>query len=508
MLAMWPGHVIDAYVSSSTPTVPVGGLSLNSTLTVPLILIRKPQLRSCADATTRVVYISFFPGATPYDVRCTYYSTTYTCYLSAFGTVTDGIRTSRQVIRRTNGGCRKAAVVIMRNSFFRCPIFGLVTLRANAYFFTLVFSPNTGDAQSQNYELTPHRGRRNSATTDNPTADTIVKIMCPTARGADHWRPARLKMLMMRLLLAVVIGAAASVDAKQMFGLQQQHAGFVATSSLGVGFHQHSWTSGGGGGGSDSEPSTLEPLEQPPDRPRFVYGLYNVSIAENSVGKTYAVQPPAEDRLGIRIANDGLEVRFRIVGGDKEKLFKAEDRRVGDFAFLAIRTRTGNVILNREKIEEYRLDVRATFTLAHSVGVAEAGGDAVPADAVTQVAVRVLDTNDLSPMFYPNEYSVTIPEDMALHKSILHVIAEDADLGINGEIYYSFLDDGNDYFAVHPSSGVITLTRPLKFTDRSFHELVVVATDRGASGQGRMSQASKARVHVKIKQVSTEENIL
>lgn len=316
--------------------------------------------------------------------------------------------------------------------------------------------------------------------------------MSPTARGP------RIRLQLLAVVVGLLLAAVARpLHAKQL-AVQLQHAGFVATSSLGFGFHQHahpSWQHSAVGGETPAADDAAVPAV-----PRFLHQLYNVSIAENSVGKTYAMQPPAEDRLGVRIADD-LEVRFRIVGGDKEKLFKAEDRRVGDFAFLAIRTRTGNVILNREKIEEYRLDVRATITRRTAAGADVDGAAGATLDAATQVAVRVLDTNDLSPMFYPNEYTVTVAEDMALHRSILRVEAEDADLGINGEIYYSFAE-ANDQFAVHPSSGVLTLTRPLKFTDRSFHELVVVATDRGASSQGRLSQASKATVHVKVKQVS------
>lgn len=227
--------------------------------------------------------------------------------------------------------------------------------------------------------------------------------------------------------------------------------------------------------------------------PQFAHAIFNVSIAENSAGKTFAVQPPSEDRLGIAV-NAELDVRFRIVGGDKEKIFKAEERLVGDFAFLAIRLRTSNVVLNREKVDEYRLEVRATITRRDSK-------NSVAIDADTNVIVTVLDRNDLSPLFYPNEYTVSVAEDMPLHKSIIQVMAEDADLGINGEIYYSFLDE-TEYFAVHPTSGVITLTRPLKFTDRSIHDLVVVATDRGSTNHNRLSQASKARVHVKVKQVS------
>lgn len=244
---------------------------------------------------------------------------------------------------------------------------------------------------------------------------------------------------------------------------------------------------------------------------RFAHSIYNVSIPENSIGKTYAIQPANEDRLGINVTPD-LDVKYRIVSGDKDKIFKAEERIVGDFAFLAIRTRTGNVVLNREKIDEYRLEIKAIGTLHRSNkniggdsnhnGFGEYTTNKILLETETEIMVKVLDTNDLSPLFYPTEYSVNVPEDLSLHKSIIKVTAEDADLGINGEIYYSFLRD-TDYFGIHPTSGIITLTRALKFTDRSLHELIVVATDRGSStNNNRLNQASTAKVHVKVKQVS------
>lgn len=258
---------------------------------------------------------------------------------------------------------------------------------------------------------------------------------------------------------------------------------------------------------------------------KFDYTSYNVTIPENSMGKTY-VQQLTDDmgRMGVRVMA-GIDVKFRIMSGDKEKLFKVDERIVGDFAFLTVRTRTGNVILNREKVEEYRLAVRAVGTRRDEKNTK------LVWESETMINVRVLDRNDLSPLFYANEYSATVPEDMALHKSILQVHADDADLGINGEIYYSFYDkhlyehlteetsslgdsrrqlpddvfSDLDQFAIHPISGVITLTRPLNFIDRPFYELLVIATDRGVHSQPiykRINHASKALIRINVTQVS------
>ncbi|XP_053978063.1 fat-like cadherin-related tumor suppressor homolog isoform X1 [Hylaeus volcanicus] len=227
----------------------------------------------------------------------------------------------------------------------------------------------------------------------------------------------------------------------------------------------------------------------------FTHPLYNVSIPENSIGKTYVVP---DERMGVKLTSldNNLDVRFRIVSGDRDKFFKAEERTVGDFCFLLIRTRTGNVdVLNRERKDRYVLEVRATATKGE-------GKNRVTMEADTTVVVTVLDTNDLNPLFYPTEYEATITEDTPLHRSILRVIAEDADLGRNGEIYYSFAEE-TDQFAVHPVSGVITLTRPLRYSERAIHELMVLAKDRGALFRsGGNSRASTAKVTIKVRQVN------
>ncbi|XP_063239987.1 LOW QUALITY PROTEIN: fat-like cadherin-related tumor suppressor homolog [Bacillus rossius redtenbacheri] len=227
---------------------------------------------------------------------------------------------------------------------------------------------------------------------------------------------------------------------------------------------------------------------------KFTRSSYNVSIPENSVGKTFAVP---EVRMGIVTGDEdddpGLEVRYKIVSGDKDKFFKAEEKRVGDFCFLAIRTRTGNVdVLNRERKDRYVLEVRAS-------GTRRDGVEKLEADAT--VVVSVLDVNDLKPLFYPTEYEATVPEDTPLHRSILVVTAEDADLGRNGEIYYSFLESTNQ-FAVHPITGIVSLTRPLRYVERAFHQLVVMAQDRGIGPRSGSAKPSTAKVSIRVKQVN------
>ncbi|XP_034484268.1 fat-like cadherin-related tumor suppressor homolog [Drosophila innubila] len=226
----------------------------------------------------------------------------------------------------------------------------------------------------------------------------------------------------------------------------------------------------------------------------FRYQLYNVTIPENSLGKTYAKGVLHEDLAGISV-NSNYDIKYRIINGDKDKLFKAEEKLIGNFAFVCIRTRTSNIVLNREKTDEYSLKIRAQITYSRGKN------DSISYETETTVHVQVLDRNDLSPLFYPTEYAVTVPEDTQKHHSILKVTADDADLGVNGEIYYSFLID-SEYFAIHPTTGDISILKPLSYADNSHHELTVLANDRGSAIHQQSHQSSKARVSITVKQVN------
>lgn len=194
------------------------------------------------------------------------------------------------------------------------------------------------------------------------------------------------------------------------------------------------------------------------------------------------------------VSDPSLVNKYKIVSGDPDRFFKAETRLVGDFWFLIIRVRTGNrAVLNREYQDTYRLIVRATIT-----------SDLRPAvkfKAQTQVNVHVTDTNDINPAFYPSSYDVSVPEDKPLHSSILKISAHDPDLGINGEIYYS-LAEPSLQFAVHPTRGVLTLTRRLDYQKQPFHQLTILAEDRGIKFRTVELASLSATIRVKVTPVN------
>uniref|UniRef100_A0A8C6GSC4 Protocadherin Fat 2 n=1 Tax=Mus spicilegus TaxID=10103 RepID=A0A8C6GSC4_MUSSI len=195
---------------------------------------------------------------------------------------------------------------------------------------------------------------------------------------------------------------------------------------------------------------------------RFTHSLYNATIYENSAPKTYVESPV---KMGMYLAEPHWVVKYRIISGDAAGVFKTEEHVVGNFCFLRIRTKSSNTaLLNRE--------VRDSYTL-----VVQASDKSLEFEALTQVVVHILDQNDLKPLFSPPSYRFTISEDRPLKSPICKVTATDADLGQNAEFYYAF-NARSEVFAIHPTSGVVTVAGKLNVTWRGKYELQVLAVDR------------------------------
>ncbi|XP_058048126.1 protocadherin Fat 1 isoform X1 [Ahaetulla prasina] len=225
---------------------------------------------------------------------------------------------------------------------------------------------------------------------------------------------------------------------------------------------------------------------------QFTQVHYNATVYENSAAKTYVGHPV---KMGIYITSSLWDIKYKIISGDSENLFKAEEYILGDFCFLRIRTKGGNTaILNREVKDHYTLTVKAIEKNTN-------------AEALTNVRVQVLDTNDLRPLFSPTSYSVSLSENTAIRTSIAKVSATDADIGTNGEFYYSF-KERTDMFAIHPTSGVVILTGRLDYSETKVDELEVLAVDRGMKLYGSSGISSMARLTIHIEQANEHAPVI
>lgn len=225
---------------------------------------------------------------------------------------------------------------------------------------------------------------------------------------------------------------------------------------------------------------------------QFTQAHYNATVYENSAAKTYIGHPV---KMGIYITDSLWDIKYKIISGDTENLFKAEEHVLGDFCFLRIRTKGGNTaILNREVKDHYVLIVKAIEKNTN-------------AETRTKVRVQVLDTNDLRPLFSPTSYSVSLPENTAIRTSVARVSATDADIGTNGEFYYSF-KDRTEMFAIHPTSGIIVLTGRLDYSETKVYDLEILAVDRGMKLYGSSGISSMARLTVYIEQANEHAPVI
>ncbi|XP_077421706.1 protocadherin Fat 3a isoform X1 [Vanacampus margaritifer] len=219
----------------------------------------------------------------------------------------------------------------------------------------------------------------------------------------------------------------------------------------------------------------------------FTQPVYHATVYENSAARTYA---NSKIKMGIHLAQRSWEIRYRITSGDDEGFFKAEEYMLGDFCFLRIRTKGGNAaILNREIQDNYVLTVKASIK-----------GEAL-LETWAKVSVQVLDMNDLRPLFSPTTYSVTIAESTPLRTSIAQVTATDADIGSNGEFYY-FFKEKRECFAVHPTSGIVSLSGKLNVEEQSRYDLEILAVDRGMKLYGNNGVSSTAKLYVHVERVN------
>ena len=217
---------------------------------------------------------------------------------------------------------------------------------------------------------------------------------------------------------------------------------------------------------------------------RFTHSHYNASISEDAMPKTYVEY---DERIGIPLADPTVNVNFRVIQGDDNKLFRSEHHLIGSFIFLRLRIRSnGQSTVNRERQDSYNLYIRAKASYP----------DRPPIITYTTVYVKVCDINDMSPLFELGVYRISVQENTPVHSEIIKVSATDADVGINAEIYY-YLDQHTDQFSVHPTTGSITLSRPLRHADEDFYELSLLARDRGPMVRSG-SRVSTAHVMVTV----------
>ncbi|XP_023244632.1 protocadherin-like wing polarity protein stan isoform X2 [Centruroides sculpturatus] len=189
-------------------------------------------------------------------------------------------------------------------------------------------------------------------------------------------------------------------------------------------------------------------------RPVFERTPYSASVPEDSpIGTTVLVVEASDGDVG-----ENARITYTM---DNVPEFRIDPN-------------TGSVVtaklLDREKVPGYTIVVTA-----------QDNGNPPMADT-TNVEIEVSDVNDNSPSFHPASYTSAVSEDALVGTSVLQISANDKDLGLNGQIRYTFMggEDGNGAFSVDPTSGIIRTNRILDRESVPIYNLMAFAIDRGS----------------------------
>ncbi|XP_063045747.1 protocadherin-12 isoform X2 [Engraulis encrasicolus] len=124
-----------------------------------------------------------------------------------------------------------------------------------------------------------------------------------------------------------------------------------------------------------------------------------------------------------------------------------------------------------------------------------------PRSGMTNVRIRILDSNDNSPVFEDATPSVELPEDTSHGTVVINLHATDPDEGANGEIEFSLSKyasaDVQRTFSVHPKTGAVTLVGPLDYERKSSYEVDIQARDMGPN-----AIPSHCKLQVKLQDVN------
>ncbi|XP_059202683.1 protocadherin-12 isoform X2 [Centropristis striata] len=131
-----------------------------------------------------------------------------------------------------------------------------------------------------------------------------------------------------------------------------------------------------------------------------------------------------------------------------------------------------NGSLDREKVMQYNITV-----------LAQDYGDP-PLSCVKHLPVHVLDENDNAPVFSSGLYKASLKENNVAGYHALKVDAHDVDLEFSGRVSYFIrihneVETNSQSFSIHPTSGIISVQRPLDYEESRSYSFTVEAVDQG-----------------------------
>ncbi|KAI7801557.1 putative protocadherin alpha-C2-like [Triplophysa rosa] len=122
----------------------------------------------------------------------------------------------------------------------------------------------------------------------------------------------------------------------------------------------------------------------------------------------------------------------------------------------------------------------------------------VPARSGTaSIIVRVLDTNDNTPQFDKDSYTINLTENAPIGSLVVKLNATDKDEGSNSEIIYSYSlytsEKTQQTFSLNPDNGEIRVKEMINYEDFRIYDMEIIATDKAVN-----SLSGKCKVKILV----------
>uniref|UniRef100_A0A9J7ZH45 Si:ch211-186j3.6 n=1 Tax=Cyprinus carpio carpio TaxID=630221 RepID=A0A9J7ZH45_CYPCA len=218
--------------------------------------------------------------------------------------------------------------------------------------------------------------------------------------------------------------------------------------------------------------------------PQWEKDKYEVVIPENTVRDTPVVTIKATSPLGDPRVTYNLEDGLVPESNMPVRFYLTPNREDGSASILVAEP------LDYETTRNFMLRVRAQNVAP------------VPLAAFTTVHINITDVNDNVPFFTSSIYEASVTEGAEIGTLILQVSANDLDLGLNGKISYSLLNDRSgdyQYFRIDPELGTIYTEAVFDRETKGSYLLEVKSVDGWESARpGKHGQPNSDTAYVRI----------
>ncbi|XP_026165849.1 cadherin-23 [Mastacembelus armatus] len=191
--------------------------------------------------------------------------------------------------------------------------------------------------------------------------------------------------------------------------------------------------------------SFCEGSNQPPRFLNYFFSTYLLIYEDTPIGSSVA-QLKATDP-------EGEPLVYGVSGEEATKYF-------------SVNQDTGVVWLRQQLDRETKSEMQVVFYVSDIQEVVR-----------DTVNIQIGDVNDNAPTFHGQPYTVNIPENTPVGRSVFMVNATDPDQGTGGSVLFSF-QPPSPFFAIDGARGTVTVIRPLDYETTSAYQLTVNATDQ------------------------------